>query len=364
MDLNMRRIEKVQDKMRQAGFDYLILGPSSNMFYFSGLETTADERLQLVIVPASGQPAAVLPEMYQEKAAAVIGGRFPLLTWSDQQDPLELVKNTAPQRSARRIAVDDTLRAAHFLGIMEVFPGCAFEPASRVVDTLRVFKDDQELALMARSGDLADQVMEKVQAEIRPGLSEKELALFIEITFKQLSDDISFKPIVASGPHGASPHHSTGSRKFMQGDFIVVDCGGTVNGYCSDITRTFCLGKATGEMKKVYQAVLDANEKAFEAVDNGCTAEKADAAAREAITGAGYGPYFIHRTGHGIGLDVHEAPYLVEGNGAALLPGMVFSIEPGIYLPGNFGVRIEDVVAVTGNGARRLNSFNRDLVEL
>jgi Xaa-Pro dipeptidase len=247
---------------------------------------------------------------------------------------------------------------------MDVFQNCFFTPASKVVDSLRQYKDAHEIELLKKAGDIADQVMEKVRHEIRPGLSEKELSLFIENSYKQLSDDISFKPIIASGPNSASPHHNTGERTFKEGDFIVVDCGGMVSGYCSDITRTFCLGKADQEMKNVYKAVCDANQKAFEATELQCSGEEADTAARDIITQAGYGPYFIHRTGHGIGMDVHEAPYLVAGNEERLMPGMVFSIEPGIYLAGKYGVRIEDIVAVTENGPLRLNNFPRELIEL
>jgi Xaa-Pro dipeptidase len=364
VDLYSKRIEKVQEEMRRQEFEYLVLGPSSNMFYFTGLKTSADERLQLLLIPASGTPDVILPEMYKDKANEVIAGRFPLFTWPDQQDPVELVKKTVQKADYHRIAVDDTLWSSHFISVMQVFQECTFAPASLVIDPLRQFKDDQEIMLLAKSGELADMVMEKVREEIRPGISEKELAGFIELSYRQLADDIAFKPIVASGPNGASPHHSSGERKFKVGDFIVVDCGGMHNGYCSDITRTFCLGKADGKMKKVYQAVRDANEKAFDTIAQVCSGEEADAAAREVITSTGYGPNFTHRTGHGIGLDVHEAPYLVAGNKEKILPGMVFSVEPGIYLNGRFGVRIEDIVAVTATGPQRLNRFSRELIEL
>ncbi len=364
MDPFSKRIETVQEKMRQEGCRYLILSPSTNMFYFTGLQTTADERLQAIVIPAEGQPTAILPEMYKEKAKAVITGRFPLISWSDQQDPFELLKQTVREGNDGRIAVDDFMRAGHLIEIMHACPGFTFVQASGIVDSLRLFKDENEIMLMESAGSFADQVMEKVQSEIRPGINEKELAHFIETSFKQICDDISFQAIVASGPNSASPHHSPGNRQLKEGDFVVVDCGGSVEGYCSDITRTFCLGKADDEMKKVYRAVQEANEAAFQAVGRSCSGEEADAAARGVIAAAGYEDYFIHRTGHGIGLDVHEPPYLVEGNSEKILPGMAFSIEPGIYLPGRYGVRIEDIVAVIDHAPRRLNRFTRDLLEL
>ncbi len=366
------RIAKAQKVMEREGYSCLILGPSANMYYFTGLKTTPDERLQLVVIPAAGEPAAILPEMYQSKAAEQIAGSFPLLAWADQQDPVDLVKEAVPRKAEGPVAVDDTLWASHLLQIMPVFPEAIFRPASRVVDSLRMFKDEEEIALMARAHAAADRVLERVRQEIRPGMEERELAFFIETAYREEGcDDISFKPIVASGPNSASPHHQTGNRKFQAGDMVVVDCGGLFQGYCSDVTRTFCLGDGDAEIKAVYQAVKEANEAAFQRIGEGyagekagCSGEEADRAAREAITRAGYGPYFIHRTGHGIGLDVHEAPYLVEGNGEKLLPGMVFSIEPGIYLPGRFGVRIEDIVAVTSQGPVRLNRYSRDFLEI
>lgn len=362
----MDRINRVQEEMRRQGFGYLVLGPFSNMYYFTGLKTLPDERLQLLIIPSLGDPAAVLPEMYKEKAANQIGGQFPLLTWADQQDPVDLVRAALKEGREGRIAVDDSLWAAHLLQIMPAFPQGSFSPAAGLVSSLRMRKDDDEILLMGQAQAVADQVLAKVRDEIHSGMREKELARFIEVAFKELGcDDISFKPIVASGPNSASPHHQTGERKFEEGDFIVVDCGGLLKGYCSDVTRTFCLGKANDEMKRVYQAVWDANEKAFERIGQGrCSGEEADRAAREVIVKAGYGPYFIHRTGHGIGLDVHETPYLVEGNGEELLKGMVFSIEPGIYLPGKFGVRIEDIAAIEGAGPLWLSSYSKELQEL
>jgi len=359
-----KRLAKVQTLLGQEKIDCLLLGPSANMYYFTGLRTYADERLQLVVIPSAGTPVIIIPEMYREKAESVSGNRFLVQSWSDAQDPVEMLKAVVVKTGFGSAAVDDSLWAGHFIKILDAFPRCSYLPASCVVDNLRKFKDEAEVELLKKAGELADQVMEKTRAQIRPGVSEKELALFIENSFKQLADDISFKPIVASGPNGASPHHASGERKFECGDFVTVDCGGTFNGYCSDLTRTFCLGKAGGDMKEVYQAVSEANEKAFQTLEYGCSAEEADRAARKSIFKAGYGPYFLHRLGHGIGLEVHESPYLVEGNKEDLTDGMVFSIEPGIYLPGHFGVRIEDIVAMTSLGPRRLNSFTRELVEL
>jgi len=365
MDCYMKRIAKVQEKMLQENYEYLILGPSSNMYYFTGFRMVADERLQLIIIPSSGAPTAVLPEMYKEKAEIVFNGRFPLTTWNDQQDPLELVKKALHEIRNGRIAVDDTLRSSNLIQVMTAVPGCSYAPASRIVDSLRMFKDEEEIKILAEAEALADKVMEKVQGVIRPGMREKELEFFIEKSFREIgADDISFKPMIASGPNSSSPHHISCDREFQAGDFIIVDCGCIVKGYCSDITRTFCLGKATDEMKKIYNAVREANEQAFSALFRRCSTEEVDKEARKIINDSGYGPHFTHRTGHGIGLDIHEAPYLVEGDREQILPGMVFSIEPGIYLPGKYGVRIEDIVAMTAEGPRCLSKYSKDLLEL
>ncbi len=366
MEPYQERVAKVQEKMRQASFNYLLIGPFSSMYYFSGFKASPDERLQLLIIPSEGKPAAVLPEMYLKPAEELIGKDYHLTAWSDQSDPFRIARECITEGHNLRIAVDDLLRADHLLGMIRVLPYAVFEPASLLTDALRACKDDHEINLMHEACKIADRVMDGVQKEIRSGLSEKELALFIENEYKKLSDDVSFKPIIASGPNAALPHHRPGERVLQKGDFVVVDCGAIYKGYCSDITRTFCLGKATTEMKKVYQAVQDANAKAFEALEKNSrlSGEEVDGAARAVITAAGYGHLFTHRTGHGIGLEVHEAPYLVEGNSEPLKQGMTFTIEPGIYLPEQFGVRIEDVVAMTGRGPQRLTAFDRDLIEI
>jgi Xaa-Pro dipeptidase len=365
MELYRERIERLQQKMQQEELDLTVLGPSANMFYFSGMRTSPDERLQVLLIPAAGQPVAVFPQMYRKQAETSLTSLYEIRDWADSQDPLRVVSTALGGRKPRRVVVDDTLWSCHLVSLLGVFDDVpSLATVSALAGSLRLYKDRHELELLRQAGEAADQVMEKVRDSIRPGMTERQLGAFIENAYRDLADDISFKPIVASGPHSASPHHSTGTRAFAKGDFVVVDCGGLVGGYCSDITRTFCLGQADEEMRQVYKAVMEANQAAYEAVGKGCSGEEADAAARSVITNAGYGPRFIHRTGHGIGLEVHEAPYLVDGNREELASGMVFSIEPGIYLDGSFGVRIEDIVALTEDGAEQLNRFPRELIEI
>lgn len=363
MDIYAKRLANVKKLMFEENIDYLVLAPTTNMFYLTGLKTVADERLQVAVLPAEGPITLILPEMYGETAKE-IRVCHQLLTWADNQNPVDLVRAAVAGREGR-VAVDDRMWAGHLLQIMQAFSGFQFVAAQKIMGRARVGKDQIELSLLKLSGELADAVMKEVMQEIKVGITEKQLAAFIANRIKVLGgDDISFQPIVASGPNGALPHHHPGDRKFEQGDFIVVDFGALLQGYCSDITRTFCLGKASEESKKIYLAVQEANEAGFQAVSNGVACQNVDKAARDAIKRAGYGNYFIHRTGHGIGLDYHEEPYLVAGNLTPLRPGMVFSVEPGIYLAGRMGVRIEDIVALTEDGPRRFNNFPRELIEL
>ncbi|MEW6622491.1 MAG: Xaa-Pro peptidase family protein [Bacillota bacterium] len=363
MNVHHDRIARVQQLMKTKGIDYLVLAPTPNMFYLTGMKTVADERLQAAIVPKEGALTMVLPEMYKETAAGQCEN-WRLLTWSDHQDPVELVKS-AIAITGGRAAIDEKMWAGHFLRVMSVFSDFKFFQAADVLRELRMVKDEQELAFLKQSGQLADMVMEEVLQEIREGVKEKELALFVEKRVKTLgAEDISFKPIIASGPNGSLPHHNTGERRLQKGDFVTMDFGAVLQGYCSDITRTIHIGKATNEEKEVYRVVQQANEAGFNAAGAGVACQEVDRATRRVIASAGYGHCFLHRTGHGIGLDYHEEPYIVEGNDICLRRGMVFSVEPGIYLTGKMGVRIEDIIALTGDGPVRFNNFTRELIEI
>lgn len=362
-DYNLR-IKKVQEIMKEAGTDYLVLAPSANLLYLTGLKTTADERLQIFLLPAAGTPVMILPEMYREMAGQLGIEPFVLKTWTDGTDPVDLLRPLI-LHSSGNVAVDERMWAGHFLAIRKAFSGFEYLGAAALMRQVRVRKDEDELRSLERAGGLTDQVMNQVLKIIKPGISERELAFFVESKLKENgAEDLSFKPIIASGPHTSSPHHNTGERKLVPGDLVTLDIGGLFNGYCSDMTRTFFLGKAPDEVKKIYNLVREANEAGFQAVREGIACEKVDEAARRVIAEGGYGEYFVHRTGHGIGMDIHEEPYIVSGNQEILRPGMTFSIEPGIYLPGRYGVRIEDIVGLSPQGAVRFNNFPRQLIEV
>jgi Xaa-Pro aminopeptidase len=248
------------------------------------------------------------------------------------------------------------------MGLQERLPTTRFVSATPITRPLRVRKDPAEIEDLRAAGAAADRVVARLREKPFSGRSEQEMArLVATMTVEEGHDQATFW-IVASGPNGASPHHEAGYRVMEQGDLVVVDFGGKVRRYGSDCTRTFSIGSPSNEQVEVHAAVLVAQQAATAAVRPGVAAESIDNVARTVITEAGYGEYFIHRTGHGIGLDAHEHPYLVEGNSEPLDAGMCFSIEPGIYLPGKFGVRIEDIVTVTNDGVETLNQADRSLI--
>ena len=364
MEIYLKRVEKLQQLMFENEIDYVILGPSANMYYYTGLVTAPDERLQVVMIPYRGVPILILPEMYNQEAGEK-KGPYHLLLWPDGKDPYEMVHALIGEGSFR-IAIDPKMLAGHFFGIMALAQGSEFVDAQKtLINQMRICKDSCELELLKKAGQLADEVMDCALREIRPGITEKQLAGIIEKQILALgADSIPTPNIVSSGPNCSRPHHAPVNRRFAKGDLIMVGFCANLDGYCTDITRTFSLGPADSKARKIYSITKEANEIGFQAAKQGKTCQDIDRAARRVISEAGYGKHFIHRTGHGIGLEIHEEPYIVEGNTTTLVEGMVFSIEPGIYLFEEMGVRIEDTVAITDKGPIRLHNFSRDLIEI
>lgn len=355
-----RRTRDCQSRLRDGAGDALVLFPSQNLFYLSGFSEDPAERHLLLFVPATGEPTFLVPELYAEQireASWVENVR----TWADDEDPREHLRGVASDLDLTdaHVLVDDTMWARFTQDLRAVLPEATFGLASDVVAPLRLRKDEAELDALRRAGAVADRVVDEVRAlgDAAVGLTEVELAADIERRLVDAGGDgASFEVIVGSGPNGAKPHHSHGDRVVEAGDPVVLDFGTRVDGYPSDQTRTVVFaGDPSEEFVDVHEVVCDAQKAAVDAVEPGVTAGTVDAAARDVIEAAGYGEQFIHRTGHGVGLDVHEEPYIVAGSDVELEPGMVFSVEPGVYLPGQFGVRIEDLVVVTEDGCERLN---------
>jgi Xaa-Pro aminopeptidase len=355
------RLARARAGCERAGIEALVVSPSSDLRYLAGYGAPALERLTALVVRSDGDPVLVVPELERPRAAASPAGEVAeFLVWKDGQDPFQTVREVLP--SSGSVGVTDQMFAAHVLGLQRAAPAVRFVSASLVLAPLRLVKEPSEIDLLAEAGRSADESFRRTCSGGLEGRREREVARALRDHLVDTGHDEVMFWIVGSGPNGASPHHDSGERRIERGDTVVMDFGGMLGGYFSDITRTVTVGEPDAEVQEVHHVVREAQERAFRAVRPGVACQEVDGVARSVIEAAGYGDAFIHRTGHGIGLDVHEDPYIVEGNAQALEPGMCFSIEPGIYLDRRFGVRIEDIVTVTEEGAVRLNNAPRELV--
>ncbi len=346
----------------QAGLNALLLTPGPDLRYLSGYDALATERLTCLAVPAEGPAFLLAPRLEQGSVHASPVARMgvEILAWDETDDPFRMVGDRL--RGMASVGLADQMWAMMVLRFRAVLPGARQALASDALRGLRVRKSPAEIAALREAGAAIDRVHQQVPGWLRPGRSEREVAADIAAAITAAGHARADFVIVGSGPNAARPHHAPGDRRLAAGDVVVVDIGGTMpSGYCSDCTRTYAIGPPPAEFASYYQVLQDAQEAACAAVRPGEAAESVDAVARSHITGAGYGDFFLHRTGHGIGLETHEHPYIVSGNTERLEPGMAFSVEPGIY-PGPHGARIEDIVACTPDGAERLNNVTRDLV--
>jgi len=358
------RLARARRFMAEHEVRALILFPSVNMQYMTGLRVHADERLLLAIIPAEGEATLLVPALQEELVRSSTWVED-LRVWDDAADPVALLRDVLAGQglTAAPLAVDDRMWARFVLMLQWAAPKARLGTAGRVLRELRMRKSRQELELLRRAATVADEAFTAVLSRIRPGLTEAEVAWLLEQEMRSRGGEgNSFAPLVAAGPNGSMPHHRTGERRLEATDVVVMDFGCTCGGYCSDITRTVCLGEVPEEVRRVYEVVAQAQDAGVAAVRPENTCEAVDRATRQVIEEAGMGRWFIHRTGHGIGLEGHEDPYVVEGNARPLEPGMTFSVEPGVYIPGEFGVRLEDIVEVTAAGGERLNHAGRDLV--
>ncbi len=362
------RLERLSTALGEAGLDAAVIGPGADLRYLVGHSVASHERLTLLVV-APGRPARLLVPALERPGwdgTPVEDLGLQVETWLDGQDAHAIAADLLPD-GARDVGADDALPARHLLRLRSALAGSRWHLAGPVVAELRMRKDQAEVDGLAAAGAAIDRVHARVGEWLRPGRTEHEVAADIAAAIVEEGHATADFVIVGSGPNGASPHHSASGRTIREGDAVVVDIGGpTPAGYNSDSTRTYVVGEpADPELAVVHEIVRRAQEAGVAAARVGSTCEQVDAASRAVIEGAGYGQHFITRTGHGIGLEVHEEPYLVAGNQRPLEPGMAFSVEPGIYLPGRFGVRIEDIVVVADDGTpRRLNRSDTSLVSL
>jgi Xaa-Pro aminopeptidase len=320
------------------------------------------ERLTCLVVPADGPPILIVPRLELRGAHASPAGALDLeiIGWDETDDPYALVARRLGSVAA--VGLSDRMWALMVLRLRAALPTVRQELASLALRDLRARKSPAEVAALRAAAEAIDRVHAQVPGWLRPGRTEAEVAADISEAILAEGHATADFAIVGSGPNGASPHHTASGRVLQRGDTVVVDIGGTMpTGYCSDCTRTYAIGAVPAEVAEYYQVLKDAQAAACAAVRPGVTAAAVDAAARMPISAAGYGEYFVHRTGHGIGLETHEDPYIVAGNAETLQAGHAFSVEPGIY-PGPSGARIEDIVVCTTDGCERLNQVSRELI--
>jgi len=360
------RLDRARAAAAAADTDALLIAPGSDLRYLLGQAGGSFERLTTLVVPADGTPALVVPKLeapgYADVPTDELG--VELLTWVDGDDPYKLVADRLGKPG--RVAVSDFTPALHVLAMRAALAEAEQTLAGPIVRELRMRKDATEIDALRRAGAAIDRVHARVHEWLRPGRTEAEVGADITAAIVEEGHTNADFVIVGSGPNGASPHHDVSHRVIERGDVVVVDIGGPIpEGYNSDSTRCYAVGEPRdADVAETYAVLQRAQRAAVEAVRPGVTAEQVDAAARDVIAAAGFGEFFIHRTGDGIGLDVHEEPYIIAGNALALEPGMAFRVEPGIYQPGRWGARIEDIVVVTEGGVEALNNRPHELVIL
>lgn len=352
------RIARAQEVMRAQGTEWLLVGASADLAYLVGLHVQPGDRLTALLLPATGEATLLVPSL---EATGLDSANLPakIRLWPDGTNPVDLAVQQL--RGAASLGVNESLWARDLLPLMEQLPETRVETATPTISPLRLVKDEGEIDVLRRAAHAADRAFERLVGQKLEGMTEVEVAEILSDLLVDEGHDTPAFAIVASGPNGASPHHTPGKRRIARRDVIVLDFGGTIDGYYSDITRTIAVGEPEPDAKAVYESVRLAQEAGVLAVRPGTTTGAVDAATRGVLEAAGYGSNFIHRTGHGLGLDVHEPPYIVGGDQTELIPGMVFSVEPGAYFTGRFGVRIEDIVVVTSDSSERLNRADRSL---
>lgn len=357
------RLRRAREAAAAAGLDALLITPGPDLRYLTGYDSRLPDRLTCLIVPTSGDPLIVVPELEAPAVAAspLHDADMPVVTWTDAEDPYVRVAAHLPQRGV--VAVSDSMWAVQALALRAALPGVDQRPSGPVLRALRMRKDAAELAALRAAAAAVDAVLARLPEFLRVGRSEREVGADVRLAMFAAGHESAESIIVASGPNGASPHHELSDRVVQPGDAVVVDLGGALpSGYWSDCTRMYVVGEPEEEFVAAYAVLKQAQEAGCRAVRAGVAMQDVDAAARGIIAASGYGPYFMHRTGHGIGLQLHEEPSIKAGNEEPLVAGMVFSVEPGIYLPGRWGMRLEDIVACTDDGVERFNQGSHDVV--
>lgn len=365
-DVYAQRLHAAQKAAADKGIDLLLIGTGPDFAYLTGSWVSSHERLTVLVVPQRGTAWIAAPntDITDIKAAPVGELDVELRGWNDGENPYKLALHGAGD-GLGKVALGQSLTADHVLRFQDLLPRASYELATYALAELFTRKDEAEIAELRKAGRAIDAVHAQVPQLLQAGRTEAEVAHELEKLILREHSVIDFV-IVGSGPNGANPHHSFSDRVLAEGEPVVVDIGGTLpSGYHSDCTRTYVVGgdmsKAPQDFQDAYAVLADAQAAGRAAAHPGSTAADIDAIVRQAISAAGWGDYFVHRTGHGIGLSTHEEPFIMEGNDLALEEGMAFSIEPGIYLEGKWGMRLEDIVVLTNDGYESLNQAPRDV---
>ncbi|MBB6217452.1 Xaa-Pro aminopeptidase [Anaerosolibacter carboniphilus] len=362
--LNEKYIVKLAGIMEMEKMDAVYIAPSEELEFLMGFSPHMDERFQGLFVTKEKNLFYIVPKLNEEEIQDILKNHGKIYAWRDGEGFLRAVQKAFEDHDLihKTIGVNGAARAISMLDIHERM-SVIFKNGKGILEELRIIKTEEEGDRLREAAKLADKVFEELVHFIRPGMQEKDIKVRIEELFMKMgADGLSFEPIVASGPNSSKPHYNRDTRYIEEKDIIILDFGCKYRGFCSDLSRTVFIGGISEEEKKIYDIIYQSNEAGEKAAKRGVPAEKVDQAAREIIEKAGYGENFLNRLGHGIGYGVHEAPDIKEGNGRSLEKGMAFSIEPGIYLPGKFGIRIEDIVYMGENGAEVLNKASKEII--
>ena len=361
-EVHRDRLSRAAAAAADRGVDALLITPSQDYAYLLGYRAPAMERLTCLVIPADGAPSLVVPRLEEPLAVHALGDladELEIIAWDETDDPVRVVQRLLP--SALRVAVQDQMWARFALRLRAALDPAQLVEAGHTMSALRSVKTDGEIERLRIAARAADEAMGAITSERLSGRTEAEVSRRIGEHLIAAGLETAEFAIVAAGPNAASPHHHAGERVIGEGEAIVLDIGGTWSGYCSDTSRTAFVGEPPAEFAAMYAVLREAQRAACEAVRPGVPAAQIDAVARDLIADAGYGDAFIHRTGHGIGMETHEEPYIVASNAVPLIEGNAFSVEPGIYLQGRWGARIEDIVVCTADGGERLNTSSTEL---
>ncbi len=356
------RLARVRQAMQSEGLDYVFLSISPDLFYLTGFTSFVSERLHLLVFPLEGRPSIVFPD-FEKDMIGHLASWVDIIGWTESEDPIDRVCQVlapAHRQAPITVAISDHTRAVFLLRMQAALPQARFIPSSRIIGPLRRTKDALELQILRVAQALAVEAVRRLVEQPFSGRSERQVAAELSRNLEAMGFESVMGVLLASGPNGAVGHLAPTDRTIQVGEPVIIDLGAAYKGYYADITRTVHVGPPTEEFLHIFEIVRRANQAALDAIRPGATCESIDRAARQVIEQAGYGEFFTHRLGHGIGIEVHEEPYMVQGNSLPLEPGMTFSDEPGIYVPGRFGCRLENIVAVTETGGVKLTEYTHE----